>query len=258
MSFGFLHLAPALQRIPRPHPEVTSISSLNDRFVDLVEEGFDVARAHRRAADASLMARRLAPVRRVDLREPAISGGARRAAAPDDLRRTSACCNSNVARGAASGASSRRRQAVAGRCQGPAQHQQRRRAARRRACTASGSPICRPSSSAPTCRPGRLVGVLDASCAAGSRRSTRSIRIRGICRRRCAPSSIFWPRASDRAPTGTRTKRHREKSRRKAASVGKVRQAVPVRKSGRGRPRRTGLPHGLARDCEQPASRNQT
>lgn len=65
MSFGILHLAPALPEFARRYPELTVDITLNDRMVDLVEEGFDVAVRISRLTDSSLVARRLAPSRRV-------------------------------------------------------------------------------------------------------------------------------------------------------------------------------------------------
>ena len=43
MSFGFLHLMPALGDFMARYPEVVVDLAMNDRFVDLVDEGFDVA-----------------------------------------------------------------------------------------------------------------------------------------------------------------------------------------------------------------------
>jgi DNA-binding transcriptional LysR family regulator len=66
MSFGLLHLAPALPAYMERCPEVRVDLVMNDRTVDLVEEGFDVAvRGRTSLPDSSLIARRLAPVRRV-------------------------------------------------------------------------------------------------------------------------------------------------------------------------------------------------
>jgi DNA-binding transcriptional LysR family regulator len=65
MSFGFLHLAAAIPAFLARHPDVTVDMSLTDRFVDLVEEGFDVAVRIGRLRDSSLVARRLAPSRLV-------------------------------------------------------------------------------------------------------------------------------------------------------------------------------------------------
>ncbi len=66
MSFGLLHLAPALPAYMQRCPDVRVDLVMNDRTVDLVEEGFDVAvRVRTGLPDSSLIARRLAPVRRV-------------------------------------------------------------------------------------------------------------------------------------------------------------------------------------------------
>ncbi|MBF0307326.1 MAG: LysR family transcriptional regulator [Alphaproteobacteria bacterium] len=65
MSFGILHLAPALPDFMVRFPDVTVDLTLNDRMVDLVDEGFDLAVRIARLTDSSLVARRLAPSRRV-------------------------------------------------------------------------------------------------------------------------------------------------------------------------------------------------
>ena len=43
MSFGFLHLAPAVPDFLDRYPDVELDMIMNDRFVDLVDEGFDMA-----------------------------------------------------------------------------------------------------------------------------------------------------------------------------------------------------------------------
>jgi DNA-binding transcriptional LysR family regulator len=65
MSFGQLHVAPVLPDFLNAYPELSVEMQLNDRTVDLVEEGFDVAIRIGRLSDSSLIARRLAPLRRV-------------------------------------------------------------------------------------------------------------------------------------------------------------------------------------------------
>ena len=63
MSFGFLHLAPALPEFFREHPEVSADVTMSDRFVDLIDEGFDIAVRIGVLEDSALIARRLAPIR---------------------------------------------------------------------------------------------------------------------------------------------------------------------------------------------------
>jgi len=65
MSFGILHLAPAIPGFTALYPDVQIELALNDRIVDLVDEGFDVAVRIARLPESSLVARRLAPSRGV-------------------------------------------------------------------------------------------------------------------------------------------------------------------------------------------------
>jgi DNA-binding transcriptional LysR family regulator len=71
MTFGMLHLAPALAAFMQRFPEVEIDLSLNDRFIDLIDEGVDVAVRIGTLADSSLVARRLAVCRRVLCASPA-------------------------------------------------------------------------------------------------------------------------------------------------------------------------------------------
>lgn len=70
MSFGVLHLSSAVPDFLGAYPELTVDLTLNDRFVDLVEEGFDVAVRIARLTDSGLIARRLAPSRRIVCASP--------------------------------------------------------------------------------------------------------------------------------------------------------------------------------------------
>ena len=86
MSFGVRHIAPALPEFMERYPELSVDLALNDRIVDLVEEGFDVGVRIGALADSSLVARRLAPARRVICASPAYLDRAGRPQAPEDLR----------------------------------------------------------------------------------------------------------------------------------------------------------------------------
>ncbi|CAA7623234.1 LysR family transcriptional regulator [Magnetospirillum sp. SS-4] len=71
LSFGTGHLAAALPDFLERYPEIELDMNMTDRYVDLVDEGWDVAVRIGRLADSSLIARRLAPIRRVVCAAPA-------------------------------------------------------------------------------------------------------------------------------------------------------------------------------------------
>ncbi len=64
-SFGRMHIAPHLKAFMRANPDLSVNLALTDRFVDIVADGFDVAIRIAELSDSSLVARRLAPVRRI-------------------------------------------------------------------------------------------------------------------------------------------------------------------------------------------------
>lgn len=61
VSFGIRSLAPLLAEFSQLYPEVTVDLGLNDRYVDLAEEGWDVAIRIGTLPSSALIARRLAP-----------------------------------------------------------------------------------------------------------------------------------------------------------------------------------------------------
>src|SRR5512139_1182914 len=63
LSFGVLHLASALDEFARKHPELILDIELDDRTINLVEEGFDLAIRIGHLQDSTLVARPLAPIR---------------------------------------------------------------------------------------------------------------------------------------------------------------------------------------------------
>ena len=99
MSFGFLHLTPALCDFLARYPEVDVDVALSDRFVDLVEEGFDVAVRIAVLPDSSLIARRLAPARAVICASPAYLARRGEPKIPDDLAGHDCLFNSNLPSG---------------------------------------------------------------------------------------------------------------------------------------------------------------
>jgi DNA-binding transcriptional LysR family regulator len=65
LSFGLLHLAPLIQAFMTLHPDVRFELDFNDRQIDLMQEGFDLAVRIATLEDSSLIARRLAPIRHI-------------------------------------------------------------------------------------------------------------------------------------------------------------------------------------------------
>jgi DNA-binding transcriptional LysR family regulator len=70
VTFGAMHLGDVLARYLDQHPAVTVEVMLNDRYVDLLGEGIDVAIRIGRLLDSDLVARRLAPCRMVFCASP--------------------------------------------------------------------------------------------------------------------------------------------------------------------------------------------
>jgi DNA-binding transcriptional LysR family regulator len=64
-SFGRMHIAPYLTRFFSLYPDVELQLTLTDAFQDLVAEGFDLAIRIGELPSSSLVARKLAPVRRI-------------------------------------------------------------------------------------------------------------------------------------------------------------------------------------------------
>lgn len=85
VSFGSAHLAPALADFMRMHPRVELDVSFDDRMVDLTAGGFDLAVRIGTLPDSALIARRIAPVRKVVVGSPDYLNRAGRPRTPADL-----------------------------------------------------------------------------------------------------------------------------------------------------------------------------
>jgi DNA-binding transcriptional LysR family regulator len=70
MSFGALYLGPAVAQFLALYPDLKIELTLNDRFIDPIEEGVDVTVRIGVLSDSSLIARRLAPARRALVAAP--------------------------------------------------------------------------------------------------------------------------------------------------------------------------------------------
>lgn len=64
-SFGRMHLLPALQKFLTQYPNLKVDLKLSDTIVDLVEGGFDIAIRNSALKDSSLIAKKLAPDKRL-------------------------------------------------------------------------------------------------------------------------------------------------------------------------------------------------
>jgi DNA-binding transcriptional LysR family regulator len=85
MSFGLLHVVPALGDFARMYPEVRVDLVLDDRVLDLAEGGFDLAIRIGTLADSSLIAQRLGRSRNVVVAHPDYLARAGEPARPADL-----------------------------------------------------------------------------------------------------------------------------------------------------------------------------
>ena len=70
VSFGRLHVLPILNRFMHKWPEISVSTSFNDRYVDLIDEGVDLAIRIGGSEDGRLMSRLLAPHRLVTCASP--------------------------------------------------------------------------------------------------------------------------------------------------------------------------------------------
>ena len=95
-SFGRLHLAPAIVEYMARHPDVAVEAEFADRFVDLVQEGFDVAVRIGRLPDSSFVIRRLAQCRLLACAAPAYLERRGVPACPAELRDHDCLCLGTV------------------------------------------------------------------------------------------------------------------------------------------------------------------
>ncbi len=89
MSFGLLHVVPAVGDFMRAYPDLTIDLVLDDRYVDLVEGAFDLAVRIGALADSSLVAHRIGLSRMALVASPAYVARAGHPKEPSDLARHS-------------------------------------------------------------------------------------------------------------------------------------------------------------------------
>lgn len=84
-SFGLMHMGSAINEFLQIHPQIEFDLDFNDREVDLMQEGFDLAIRIASLADSSLIARRLAPIQHVLCASPDYLEKHGTPQSPDDL-----------------------------------------------------------------------------------------------------------------------------------------------------------------------------
>lgn len=97
LGFGLLHLAPLITEFMALHPGLEFDLDFNDRHIDLMQEGFDLAIRIARLPDSSLIARRLAPIRHLPCASPAYLARHGVPARPADLAQHAGLAYSNLA-----------------------------------------------------------------------------------------------------------------------------------------------------------------
>lgn len=97
LSFGVRHMCKPIAAFSRQHPKVHFELDMNDRVIDLVEEGMDVALRIGHLKDSSLIARRLFAVRTVVCASPQYLKVHGTPASPDDLKQHDCLVYSNLA-----------------------------------------------------------------------------------------------------------------------------------------------------------------
>ena len=71
LSFGLIHLAPAIDVFIKEHPQLSINIDFSDRQIDLVEEGFDLAFRIAELHDSTLIAKKISPIRLMLCASPA-------------------------------------------------------------------------------------------------------------------------------------------------------------------------------------------
>ena len=84
-SFGLMHMGPAISEFLKEHPQIKFDLDFNDREVDLIQEGFDLAIRIANLPDSSLIARRIAPIQAVMCASPAYLEHMGTPQSPDEL-----------------------------------------------------------------------------------------------------------------------------------------------------------------------------
>lgn len=96
LSFGIAHLSPALSAFMHTHPDLVIHLDMNDRPVDLVAEGFDLAVRIGELKDSTLTARKIANFRHVVCAAPSFFKAHGYPSHPRDLEGLPGLCYGNL------------------------------------------------------------------------------------------------------------------------------------------------------------------
>ncbi|MCF6272589.1 MAG: LysR family transcriptional regulator [Rhodobacteraceae bacterium] len=86
LSFGLAHLTPLISDFAKSHPDLQLHMDFNDRQVDLVDEGYDLAIRIAKLEDSTLKARKLVEITRVVSASPAYLQAHGTPKTPNDLK----------------------------------------------------------------------------------------------------------------------------------------------------------------------------
>ncbi|MEJ2644310.1 MAG: substrate binding domain-containing protein [Gammaproteobacteria bacterium] len=92
LTFGILHLAPLWGRFAKLHPKISLDIDLNDRLVDLVEEGYDLAVRISDMPSSTLVSRKLASTRLRLCASPGYRKETGRPITPEELENHTTVC----------------------------------------------------------------------------------------------------------------------------------------------------------------------
>lgn len=95
-SFGRMHISPLVPEFLLAHPGLTMDLHMSDSLVDIVEDGFDLAIRVTAPKDSTLVARRLAPNRRIVCAAPSYLARRGTPRTPDDLARHDCLVNNDL------------------------------------------------------------------------------------------------------------------------------------------------------------------
>ena len=95
-AFSDAPIGMALVDFAAAHPDIALEVDLSDRFVDLVEEGFDLAIRITTLEDGGLIAKKLAPMRILTVASPELLASDGRPAEPMDMRERSIIVDTNA------------------------------------------------------------------------------------------------------------------------------------------------------------------